>query len=93
MLTQRVEMGCVGIVQFLRKWHTCVISDRVQPPLSYMYEDANEAPLLTSFIIMMYMFMPFFYRAQVYHSVTLVTSPFLQFKVKPLKWLLRYNTY
>ena len=31
MLTHRVEVGCVGVVQFL--WHTCVISGHAQPPL------------------------------------------------------------
>ena len=31
MLTQRVEVGCVGIVHFL--WCTCVISEHAQPPL------------------------------------------------------------
>ena len=25
------SVGCVGVVQFL--WHTCVISERAQPPL------------------------------------------------------------
>ena len=31
MLTQRVEVGCMGVVQFL--WRTCVFNDRAQPPL------------------------------------------------------------
>ena len=31
MLTQQVEVGCVGVVQIL--WCTCVISERAQPPL------------------------------------------------------------
>ena len=35
MLTQRVEVGCVGGVQFL--WRTCLISERAQPPLPNAY--------------------------------------------------------
>ena len=31
LLMQRVEVGFVGVVQFL--WHVYVISERVQPPL------------------------------------------------------------
>ena len=41
MLTQQVEVGCVGVVHFL--WRTCVISDRVQPPLIQKYESEVES--------------------------------------------------
>ena len=38
ILTQRVEVGCVGVVQFL--WRTCVIiSDCAQPPLESNEEE------------------------------------------------------
>ena len=39
MLTQQVEVGCVGIVQFL--WRTCVNSERAQPPLGWLHGRNN----------------------------------------------------
>ena len=35
MLTQQLEVGCMGIVQFL--WCTCIISERAQPPLGLFF--------------------------------------------------------